>query len=69
MEAVPTKTISETIAIIGKYTPNGAAMNAYLNVFQGHGLDTVSLSLVTLCCYGIGLTIIGVLIFPKEVSR
>lgn len=65
---VPMKSVSEIIATIGKYTPNGAAMNAYLQVYQGYGLQAVSNQLVTLCCFGIVFFVIGTLLFPKEVK-
>ncbi|MBS4192681.1 ABC transporter permease [Bacillus sp. FJAT-49705] len=66
---VPVKGMSETVAEIGKLTPDGAAMNAYLNIYQGYGIETVIPQLVTLCIYGMMLAVIGVSIFPKEVRQ
>ena len=66
---VPMKSVSETIAAIGAYTPNGAAMNAYLQVFQGYGLHSVVPQLVTLCGFGIVFIILGAFLFPKEVKQ
>ncbi|MFO1446381.1 ABC transporter permease [Bacillus sp. Bva_UNVM-123] len=66
---VPMKAVSEIIATIGKYTPNGAAMNAYLQVYQGYGLHSVTSQLVTLCIFGIVFIMIGAFIFPKEVRH
>ena len=40
--------ISETIKAIGNFTPNGAAMTAYLNVLQGGGWPDIQLYVWTL---------------------
>lgn len=66
---VPMKAVSETIAAIGDYTPNGAAMNAYLQVYQGYGLSSALPQVATLVVSGMVLIVTATLIFPREVSQ
>ena len=66
---VPMKAVSEIIATIGNYTPNGAAMNAYLQVYQGYGLGSTLPEIATLCVSAIVLIDTATLIFPREVKH
>lgn len=51
---------------IGDFTPNGAAMSAYLSIIRGESMMDNLEHLIFICCFAMIAIIIGVLSFPKR---
>lgn len=51
---------------LGDYTPNGAAMSAYLSILRGETIADNKDHLVFIACFAIGAIIIGVISYPKR---
>lgn len=65
---IPVGNMSEVMERIGKLTPNGAAMAAYLDVLQGEGLLGVINHIGALSILAIIFFVIAWLIFPRRVG-
>lgn len=64
----PTNGMPEIIREIGNWTPNGAALTAYLQWMQGLGMDAVWPLLVRITGITAALLAVSVLVFPKRRS-
>ncbi|MCF3941985.1 ABC transporter permease [Oceanobacillus alkalisoli] len=51
---------------LGDYTPNGAAMSAYLSILRGESITDNADHLIFIACFAIGAIIIGVISYPKR---
>ena len=58
-----------SLARIGNYTPNGAALNAYIKVMQGYSLSEISHSLLVLSAFIGVLLLLIFLIQERRVAR
>jgi len=59
-------TFAPTLAIIGSWTPNGAALQSYLTIQQGGGLNQISSYLWILTAIAVICTAIAFLLFPRR---
>lgn len=59
-------TVAPTLAKIGSWTPNGAALQSYLTIQQGGGLDQISSYLWILTAVAVICTTIAFLLFPRR---
>ncbi|MFE7063812.1 ABC transporter permease [Sutcliffiella sp. NPDC057660] len=66
---IPWKDVSEVMWKIGSYTPNGAALQGYLQAMQGETLGNLIDPLLTLGVTAVLLLIIAVSLFPKRRLR
>lgn len=57
---------SSFIQKLGDFTPNGAAMSAYLRIIRGGSVMDISHHLIYICIFSLIAIIIGVLSFPKR---
>ncbi len=65
---IPVGDISASLAQVGLYTPNGAAMSAYLDILQGAVVADISNQLVVLLSLAVLLSAIAWLVFPRRVG-
>ncbi|GEL77788.1 ABC transporter permease [Tenuibacillus multivorans] len=63
---VPTSQLPDIIGKIGSWTPNGMAMNAYLQWSQGLGISFISPLLMRLLILTLVIWILSLLIFPRR---
>ncbi|MGM0838253.1 MAG: ABC transporter permease [Bacillota bacterium] len=63
---IPWADVSEVMWRIGSYTPNGAALQGYLQVMQGESLGDIMDPLVTLGVTSVLLLVLAVSLFPKR---
>ncbi len=64
----PTSGLPEIIETIGNWTPNGAALSAYIQWLQGFGIDVLITPLSRIAGMAILLLVLSVFIFPKRRS-
>lgn len=62
----PTSEMPEVIGLIGNWTPNGAALNAYMQWMQGLGLESLISPLTRLIGSSILFMSVSVVIFPRR---
>ncbi|WP_164669663.1 ABC transporter permease [Virgibacillus doumboii] len=62
----PIGELSETIQLLGNFTPNGAGMSAYLDVLRGNGISAVWEHVIFLSIFAVTLIIIAAFSFPKR---
>jgi ABC-2 type transport system permease protein len=60
------KGVSETLWWIGTYTPNGAALEGYLHVLSGGGVQEIQNILMTLAIMSVLLLLLAMSLFPKR---
>lgn len=63
---IPWHDVSEVMWKIGSYTPNGAALQGYLQAMQGDTLEDLMNPLLTLGVTALLLLVIAVSLFPKR---
>ncbi|WP_249316515.1 ABC transporter permease [Bacillus sp. FJAT-50079] len=63
---VPVMTMSEVLEQVGQYTPNGAAMSAYLNIFQGAGVTEVIDHITVLLLFTTIVSAIAWFVFSRK---
>ncbi|MBD3107091.1 ABC transporter permease [Bacillus sp. AGMB 02131] len=56
----------ESLEGVGRFTPNGAGMQAYLQAAQEYGWADISSHLLTMLTYGVILLVAAVFIFPRK---
>ncbi len=57
------------LAVIGSWTPNGAALNAYMKVMQGYSLSELSFSLLVLLTYVVVLLLLTFFVHERRGVR
>ncbi|RKL68158.1 multidrug ABC transporter permease [Salipaludibacillus neizhouensis] len=62
----PTSQMPEVVALIGNWTPNGAALTSYMQWMQGFGLDTLRPSLFRIIGASILFITASLVIFPRR---
>jgi ABC-2 type transport system permease protein len=63
---IPWQGVSDVMWKIGSYTPNGAALQGYLQILQGESLGNLMDPLVTLGVTSVLLLVLAVSLFPKR---
>lgn len=63
---VPVGNMSSVMERVGGFTPNGAAMSAYFDIFQGVGVMGVMDHIGILCLLGVLLMIVAWFVFPRK---
>jgi ABC-2 type transport system permease protein len=63
---IPWQGVSDVMWKIGSYTPNGAALQGYLQILQGESLGNLMDPLVTLGVTAVLLLVLAVSLFPKR---
>jgi ABC-2 type transport system permease protein len=63
---IPWQGVSDIMWKIGSYTPNGAALQGYLQILQGESLGNLMDPLVTLGVTAVLLLVLAVSLFPKR---
>ncbi len=64
----PTDGLPEVIKTIGDWTPNGAALSAYLQWMQGFEMDALVTPLIRIAGMTVFLIVLSILLFPKRRS-
>jgi len=64
----PTSEMSEVISNLGGWTPNGAALNAFVQITQGGGLERYLDSIVRLLVLSGLLFVVSFMLFPRRRS-
>lgn len=62
----PIDTFSETLKVIGNWTPNGAALTSYIQLMMGFSLEEVIPLLVRILGMAVILILIAAVVFPKR---
>ena len=57
------------LAVIGSWTPNGAALNAYMKVMQGYSLSELSFPLLVLLIYVVVLLLLTFFVHERRGVR
>ena len=62
----PLDQVSDSLIKIGEWTPNGAALQAYLQALQGFSLQEILPTMLRLGLVAAGLVLLALTIYPKR---
>lgn len=62
----PVEQFSESLKMLGNWTPNGAMMTSYLQLMQGFSLEEVFPLMLRVVVMAVVLIVLSVIIFPKR---